>query len=100
MKKLFNKNLIMTQKEKEQFQSSNTCQICEKFIDGEKVRDHCHINGKFRGEAHWSCNINLQLTKKVLVIFHNVRGCDSHLIFCEHGKFDLKIDVIPNGLEK
>ena len=35
----------MTEKEEEQFQSSNTCRICEKLIDDddEKVRDHCHI---------------------------------------------------------
>ena len=99
MKKHFNKNLIMTEEE-EQFQLSNTCWICEKPIDDEKVRDHCHITGKFRGAAHWSCNINLQLTKKVPVIFHNLRGYDSHLIFYELAKFDVKIDVIPNRLEK
>ena len=33
--------------------------------DEEKVRDHCHVTGKFRGAAHWNCNINFQLTKKV-----------------------------------
>ena len=101
MKKHFNKNLIMSEEE-EEFQSSNTCWICEKLIDNddEKVRDHCHVTGKFRGAAHWSCNINLQLTKKVPVIFHNLRGYDSHLIFCELNKFDVKIDVIPNRLEK
>ena len=66
----------------------------------EKVRDHCHITGKLRGAAHWSCNINLELTKKVPVIFHNLRGYDSHLIFNELDKFDVKISVIPNGLEK
>ena len=43
---------------------------------------------------------NLQLTKKVPVIFHNLRGYDSHLIFNELDKFDVKISVIPNGLEK
>ena len=75
MKKHFNKNLIMTEEE-EYFQSSNTRWICEKPIEGddEKVRVHCHVTGKFRGAAHWSCNINLQLTKKVPVIFHNSRG--------------------------
>ena len=102
MKKHFNKNLIMTGKEEEQFQSSNTCSICEKLIeDGdEKVRDHCHITGKCRGAAHWSCNINFQLTKEVPVIFYILRGYDSHLIFYDLKKFDVKIDAIPNRLEK
>ena len=74
-KKHFNKNLIMSDEE-EQFQSSNTCWICGKLIDddNEKVRDHCHIRGKFRGAAHWSCHINLQLAKEVPVIFHNLRS--------------------------
>ena len=54
MKKHFNKNLIMSEKEEEQFQSSNTCSICKKLIDDddEKVRDHCHVIDKFRGAAH------------------------------------------------
>ena len=101
MKKHFNKNLIMSEEEKE-FQSSDICWICEKLIDddNEKVRDHCHVTGKLRGAAHWSCNINLQLTKKVPVIFHNLRDYDSHLIFNELQKFNVKTDVIPNGLEK
>ena len=66
MKKHFNENLIMSEKEEEQFKSSNICWICEKLIDddNEKVGNHCHLTGKFRGAAHWSCNINLQLTKK------------------------------------
>ena len=56
MKKYFNKNLIMSEKEEEKFRLSNTCWICEKLIDDddEKVRDHCHVTGKFRGAAHWS----------------------------------------------
>ena len=50
MEKHFNKNLIMNEEE-EQFQSSNTCWICKKLIDNddEKVRDHCHVIGEFRG---------------------------------------------------
>ena len=92
----------MSEEEEHLFQQSNSCWICKKLIDNdeEKVRDHCHVTGKFRGAAHWNCNINFQLTKKVPVIFHNLRGYDSHLIFCELNKFDVKIDVIPNRLEK
>ena len=46
------------------------------------------------------CNINFQLTKKIPVIFYNLEGYDSHLVFSELHKFNLKVDVIPNGLEK
>ena len=66
----------------------------------DKVREHCHITKKYRGAAHWSCNINLKLSKKIPVIFHNLRGYDSHLIIKEIGKFDVKVSAIPNGLEK
>ena len=90
----------MTEKEEEQLQSSNTCCICEKRIEYEKVRDHCHITVKFIGAAHWSCNINLQLIKIVPVIFHNLRGYDSHLVFYKFKNFDVKIYAIPNGLQK
>ena len=44
--------------------------------------------------------INLQLTKKVPVIFHNLKGYDNHSTFNELKKLDAKINVIPNGLEK
>ena len=92
----------MNQEEEDLFPKSNYCWICKKLIDNdeEKVRDQCHVTGKFRGAAHKSCNLIFQLTKKVLEIFHNLRGYDSHLIFNELDKFDIKIMVIPNGLEK
>ena len=62
-------------------------------LDNNKVRDHCHITGKYRGAAaHWSCNINLKLIKKVPVIFHNLKGYDSHLIFKELSKFNCKVN--------
>ena len=72
--KTLNKNLLMNEEEEEQIQLSNNFWICEKLTDDddEKVRDHCHMTAKFRGVAHWSCNINLQLTKKVPVIFQKL----------------------------
>ena len=102
MKKYFNKKLIMSAKEEEISQSSNKCWICNNLFDlvDEKVRDHCHIFGKLRGAAHFSCNANFKITKKVSVIFHNLRGYDGHLIMKEINNFDVIIDVIPNGLEK
>ena len=92
----------MTEEEEDLFQKSNNCWICKKRIhnDEDKIRDHCHVTGKFRGTAHKSCKLSFKRTKKVPVIFHNLRSYDSHLIFHELDKFDVKIKVIPNGLEK
>ena len=76
MKKYFCKNLVMTAEQKEEFERTNICWICGKLIYfDEKVRDHCHITGKYRGAA------NLKISKNVLMIFHNLKGYDSHIIF-------------------
>ena len=56
------------------------CHICGRECKGEdRVRDHCHVTGKFRGLAHKKCNPNFKLTDTILVVFHNLRGYDSHL---------------------
>ena len=49
MKKYFNKGLVMTKKDNEDFEASIKCCICDNdYIDGNvKVRDHCHITGKY-----------------------------------------------------
>ena len=92
----------MSEEEKNLFQQSNSCRICKKIIndENEKARDYCHITSKFRGAAHQICYLNLQLTKKIPATFHSLKGYDSHLIFSVFHKFNLKINVIPNGLEK
>ena len=92
--KHFNKNLVMTVEEIEKFKRSNTCWISAKLIDFDnKVRDHCPITRKYRGVAQ------LKISKNVPVIFHNLKGYDSHLIFKELSKYNCKVIVIPNGLE-
>ena len=40
------------------------------YVDGDvKVRDHCHITGKYRSSAHRDCNINVKLNHKVPTVF-------------------------------
>ena len=92
----------MPAEDEERFQLSNMCRTCEKSFDGrdDKVRDHWHITRKYRRSAHWSCNINLELTIKIPVIFHNLRGYNSHLIIREIGKFDVKVSFLPSELQK
>ena len=114
------------------------CKICKKYFEisshetiihcnqcrdklhnkPKKVRDHCHITGKYRGAAHDKCNLNFQITDKIPVIFHNLRGYDSHFIIQEIGEIikkhkyteigkdgkekvkQMNINVIPNNMEK
>ena len=91
IRKNFNKPLILTGLEEEEFQRSTHCWICNKKYsrDHKPVRDHCHITGKYRGSAHDGCNLKLQISAekiKIPVIFHNLKGYDSHLIMQEIGQ--------------
>ena len=66
IKKHFNKNLVMTAEQNEEFERSNICWICGKLteVGDNKVRDRCHITKIYRGPAHWSHNVNLKINKK------------------------------------
>ena len=102
MEKYFKKPLRMSKKDEALFKNQTSCHICGKeyTIYDIPVRDHCHITGKFRGSAHPKCNINFRLTSKIPVIFHNLRGYDSHFIMQQIGKFKIKINAIPNNMER
>ena len=119
IKKEFNKPLKMTKEDEEKFKTSDKCHICNKKYSYEdiRVRDHCHITGKYRGSAHQECNLQLRVNPeevKIPVIFHNLRGYDSHFIMQEIGaivkdyeytnkkgqKCQMNINAIPNNMEK
>ena len=99
-KKHFNKELVMTKNDNEDFNNSPKCWICDnvQFEGDVKVEDHCHIAGKYRGSAHRDFNINVNLNHKIPMVFHNLKNYDSQLIMQKLGKFNFKINVIPNGL--
>ena len=75
----FNKPLVMSEKDHEDFNNSNKDFNNSKkaYEEGEpKVKDYnLHIK-----------NLNLSLTKKITAVFHNLQKYDSHLIFQEIGK--------------
>ena len=102
IKKHFNKELVINKRNNKDFENSTKCWIYDNaYFDGDvKVRYHCHITGKYRGFAHRYCNINAKLNHKISVVFRNLKNYDPHLIMQELGKFNLKINVIPNRLEK
>ena len=93
---------MMTKKDNENLENPTKCWTCDNNnIDSDvKVRDHCYISRKYRGSAHRDCNFNVKLNHKILVVFYNLKNHDSHLIMQGLSKFNLKINAIPNGLEK
>ena len=82
IKKHFNKELVMTKEDNENFKISTKCWTCDNdYIDNDvEVRDHCYPIGKYSGSAHRDCNINLKLNQKIPVVFRNVKNYDSHLV--------------------
>ena len=75
MKKNFNKELMMTKGDNENFNNPTNCWISDNdYVDNDvKLRDHCHITGSYRDSAHRDCNINLKLNHKMPVVFHNLK---------------------------
>ena len=97
------KKMVMTREDRMTYKKETHCHICEEEIDKDKdkkVRDHCHLTGKFRGAAHNKCNLKFKIPKFYPVIFHNLSGYDSHLFIKNLGKSEGKIDCIPNNEEK
>ena len=62
-KKYFNKRLRITNEDEQKYQDSQNCWICKQELNSDKVRDHCHATGKFRGAAHNKCNLKLRIPK-------------------------------------
>lgn len=76
----------MTRQDEELFKASSLCKICGECLNSDKVRDHCHICGRFRGSTHSSCNLNYRVSKTLIVIFHNLKKYDGHIIMQQLGE--------------
>ena len=67
----------------------------------DKVRDHCHFTGNYRGAAHFKCNLAFKHPKTIPVFFHNLEGYDSHLLMQHLGKYkNMKLSCNPTNSEK
>ena len=102
----------LTDEEKESYENQGVCYICEKeFCTDEekekelkkmqKVRDHCHYTGKYRGAAHSNCNLKYRTTKKIPVVFHNGSTYDYHFIIKHLGReFKYYLRCLGENTEK
>ena len=99
------KDIIMTQEDEEDFKNNSICRFCEKEILSDKVRDHCHLTGKYRGPAHNTCNINVQQRDSNFIpfAFHNFSNYDCHMFFkrlIDLKKDEVKFKIIPKTNEE
>lgn len=91
----------LTVLDEQNFQGATHCHICDGELGTDRVRDHCHLTGKFRGAAHSDCNLNYKFTSRIPVIFHNLKNYDSHLLIKAMGGIkDKPISCIPANYEK
>ena len=94
------KKMIFGPKEREEFDEATECWICHGELGLDRVRDHCHLTGKYRGAAHNKCNLQYRKPKFIPVVFHNLSGYDSHLFIKNLGVTEGNINCIPNNEEK
>ena len=83
--------LKMTDEEYSEYAQATTCFICECEFDQDganRVLDHCHVSGRYRGAACESCNLNFQINSFIPVFFHGFRNFDSHIICQAIGEYE------------
>ena len=99
------KDIIITQEDEEDYKNNNICRFCEKIIESDKVRDHCHLTSRYRGPRHNICNINVKQKDSnfITFVFHNFSKYDCHMFFkrlVDLKKDKVKFEIIPKTNEE
>ena len=96
------KEMIFTEEDIKHFNNASDCWICGEKLENDRVRDHCHFTGRYRGPAHNKCNLKYRKPKNISVFFHNLSGYDSHLFIKKLGtpNKNENIKCIPTNEEK
>ena len=81
------------------YDNSTLCHICYEELGKDKVRDHCHLSGKFRGAAHEVSNLKYNVPKFFPVAFHKLSGYDSHILL-KHWEIARKIFLLYQIMKK
>ena len=92
--------LRLTRQEQISFDKAEICHICKKELLDDKVRDHCHFTGQYRGAAHNSCKLQCRKPMILPVIFHNLQGYDAHLFIKQLACLPGELNCIPSTEEK
>ena len=91
--------MTMTMHDTLVYDNSTLCHTCYEELGEDRVRDHCHLSGKFKGAAHEVCKLRYKIPTVFLVLFHNLSGYDSHLFIKTLGNSEGDISCISNNEE-
>ncbi|XP_033762615.1 uncharacterized protein LOC117344073 [Pecten maximus] len=94
--------MVMTQEDQETFDNTAKCYLCNNYFKNnkDKVRDHCHVTGKFRGAACNKCNLQFKQPKHIPVFLHNMSRFDGHILCDAIGKYkEQNITCIAQNME-
>ena len=97
---------IMRPEDKYMHKHAKHCfMCCKKFSDFrhlDKVRDHCHLSGKFRYTLCSTCNLTrAKRPPEIHLFFHGLSNYDSHFIIQKLYNFSsTEIKIIPKNTEK
>ena len=94
------KPLRLNGAEQKSFLEATICHICSRELGEDRVRDHCHFTGKYRGAAHNGCNLQCRKLMVLPVIFHNLQGYDAHLFIKQLYRLEGDLECIPSTEEK
>ena len=94
------RKVIFGEKEVDDFNNATDCWICKGELGLDKVRDHCHFTGRYRGAAHNQCNLKYRKPAFTPVFIHNLTNYDAHLFVKHLGYNEGDISCIANNDEK
>ena len=92
--------------EKEKFHQAHKCEMCYRSFDEApsliKVRDHCHLSGRYRYALCSECNLtHAKRPFEVYVFFHGLTNYDSHFLIQKMSSYPTyPLNVIPRNSEK
>ena len=93
--------MVFDETAKISFESATKCYACGQKLKGDKVRDHCHFTGRYRGALHSECNLKLRQKPFSIPVFaHNMSGYDSHMFVKLLAESEGEVSCIPQNEER
>ena len=91
--------LLMSPEDTYHFNMAQFCYYCNGYLGNDRVRDHDHLTGRYRGAAHNQCNLLARKDSFIPIFFHNLTHYDAHLFIKELATKPKKIKLLAKNKE-